>query len=335
MMDDLRKTINGLSEERAKSFLFHILHQIKLMKTAPEAQEKMLEKLFFLSDNIEGAMNRNFEREYKTVHLVCGESQAGSLKVGLDRENRVIGFPDFFAEGPIWELHKEVGQKHRHEWLQDHLTYHNDYFEEEYQKRFLKTLAEIESIPEHLPIVIWTAENANEQTGLRYFMYLLKEKPNEVFVVNTTLSYQDLFHSNELYEEVHTGEVHPEKLNLIFQKTVTQPLSTEEKITFEEEWVELSHSEDIVRIWENNKIIAATEDSFDELIIRTAQKIHAKQSEKDFIKAGRIIGEVFAQIGSKVSDAFLEYRLRNLVYKGIFDIKGVPKGMRYYSVRIR
>ena len=32
----------------------------------------------------------------------------------------------------------------------------------------------------NVPIVIWTAENVEEQMGMPYFMYLLKEKPNDV-----------------------------------------------------------------------------------------------------------------------------------------------------------
>lgn len=99
--------------------------------------------------------NRNIEREYNTVHLVCGESPAGYLRVGLGRENKVIGFPDFFAVGPIKELPEKVGRKRRYEWLRDHLNYPNDFIEKEYEKRFSKTLAEIDAIPDHVPIVIW------------------------------------------------------------------------------------------------------------------------------------------------------------------------------------
>lgn len=71
------------------------------------------------------------------------------------------------------------------------------------------------------------------------------------------------------------------------------------------------------------------------MIVRTAHKLHAKQKEKEFIKSGRIIGDVYGQIDTSVGDAFLEYRLRSLVYEGVFEIKGIPKGMRYYSVKLK
>jgi hypothetical protein len=33
--------------------------------------------------------------------------------------------------------------------------------------------------------------------------------------------------------------------------------------------------------------------------------------------------------------AFLEYRIRELVYKGMLEIKGIPKDRRSYSVRVK
>lgn len=280
--------------------------------------------------------NRNIEREYNAVHIVCGESPAGSLRVGLGRENKVIGFPDFFAVGPIKELHEKAGRKRRYEWLRDHLNYPNDFIEKEYEKRFSKTLAEIDAIPDHVPIVIWTAENADEQTGARYFLYLLKEKTNDIFLINTTIAYQELFNTSEYqYFYFHTGEVLPEKLNIVYLKKLTTPLTIEERTGTEKEWSALSSTKGVVRIWKDNKIQAVNEDYFDELIVSTARKLHTKQEERDFIKSGRLIGDVLGHIDNNVGDAYLEYRLRHLINIGVFEINGIPKGMRYYSVKLR
>ena len=91
----------------------------------------------------------------------------------------------------------------------------------------------------------------------------------------------------------------------------------------------------VVRIWKNNKINVVDEGYFDELIVTTAKKLHEEQRYHDFMKAGRIIGEVYGLLDNNVGDAFLEYRLRCLIYQGVFEIKGIPKGMRHYSVKLR
>ncbi|AXI08312.1 hypothetical protein CUC15_04920 [Oceanobacillus zhaokaii] len=111
-------------------------------------------------------------------------------------------------------------------------------------------------------------------------------------------------------------------------------LTAADRKRLEREWIALSESRGVVRICENNKINSVNKDYFDELIVDTARNIHAEQSEKGFIKAGRLIGEVYRQI-NQLGDSFIEYRVRSLIYKGVFEIKGIPKAMRYYSVKLR
>lgn len=337
MIDEIHKSIKDLCDSDAKNLLLNILFRIKMMQQSKNSPEEILEQLNSIYDLFfKVVQNRNHvERDYSTVHIVCGESPAGSLRVGLGRENKIIGFPDFFAIGPIWELHQKVGRKYRHEWLKDHLNYSDDYFEEEYENRFSKTLAEIDRLKEEVPIVIWTAENSNEQTGLRYLLYLLKQKKNEVFVINTTLAFQELFNTTEFgCLDIHTGEVSGEQLNKIYQEKISVPLTDEDRTRFEREWIALSESKGLVRIWENSKIKTVNEDYFDDFIVNTARNLHAMQSKKDFMKSARLIGEVYGQ-NHQLGDAFIEYRVRSLIYKGVFEIKGVPKAMRYYSVKLR
>jgi hypothetical protein len=339
MDDELYQAIQSLSGSEAKNILFHMMYLLKTIKENNDSQDEKIENLYVLQNRILSVIkkeNINYQREYEAVHIVCGESDAGSLRVGLGRENKVIGFPDFFAVGPIWELHKEDGRNRRYEWLRDHLNYQDDFIEEEYKRRFLDTLAEMDAIPDQVPIVIWTGENAGEQTGVSYLFYILKGKRNPIYLINTTLAYQELFNTSEYqYFYFHTGEVAPEKLNVIYQEKLSQPLSMQERTQFEEKWLSLSQSKGVVRIWENNKIITVNENYFDELIVTAAQHLHSKQKEKDFMKSARIIGEVLGQIDNHVGDTFLEYRLRSLIYKGTFEIKGIPKAMRYYSVKLR
>lgn len=40
-------------------------------------------------------------------------------------------------------------------------------------------------------------------------------------------------------------------------------------------------------------------------------------------------------LNQRIADFYFEYRLIQLVLKGIFEIEGVPKAMRYYSVKLQ
>jgi hypothetical protein len=101
------------------------------------------------------------------------------------------------------------------------------------------------------------------------------------------------------------------------------------------EWLDLSGTDEVLRIWENGGIKSAQEDYYDSFIIDIVKNLHTEYGSKDFIKASRVIGEALGRSEQIISDAFIEYRLRHLIYKGVFEIKGIPKSMRHYSVKLK
>ncbi|WP_436375046.1 DUF1835 domain-containing protein [Cytobacillus sp. BC1816] len=335
MMDELREAIEKLPERGAKSYLFHILLRVHLLKNSADSQEEIIELLNDIQKRILFySQERKLEREYETYHIVCGESPAGALKVGLSKENKVIGYPDFFSNGPLWKLHEEEGRKKRLEWLMDHINMHEDYLEMRYERKIAKALEEIDSIPAGKPIVIWTADNADEQTGLRYFLHLLRNKENIVRVINTARSYKKLFPAKEHQCILrHSGEATPEKLKVILEKHIGSPLFAEERNCFVSDWQALSKTREVLRIWEDNEIHSVPESYFDEYIIESAKRLH--KSNKGFIKSARLIGEVIGHLNEPIGDGFIEYRVRSLIYNGIFAIKGIPKSMRHYSIKLK
>ncbi|MFZ0444134.1 MAG: DUF1835 domain-containing protein, partial [Bacillus sp. (in: firmicutes)] len=312
MIEKLYQSTEKLSGSEARNLLVNMMIKIKNIRDSKDLQEEMLEELYSLYDETLGVSKNKMEIKFNTIHIACGESTAGSLRYGLGHGNKVIGFPDFFSIGPVWELHKEVGRKQRFEWLKNHINMEMDYMEEEYEQRITKTLEEIDAIPENVPIVIWNGENAEEQTAMRYFMYLLREKRNDVLLINTSLASQELFTTNDHQQFYHTAMFYPEKLKEMYEKNVAKLLSFSERRHFQKEWISLSESKAVLRIWQNREITFVNEKHFDSLIMTTIQKLHAEQGQKDFILVAKIIGEVLGLLEGIVFHAFLEYRIREL-----------------------
>ena len=50
---------------------------------------------------------------------------------------------------------------------------------------------------------------------------------------------------------------------------------------------------------------------------------------------GMVIGEVLSGMNGLINAFFLEYRIRHLIYSGVLELKGIPKSMRHYSVKLR
>ncbi|MEY9976734.1 DUF1835 domain-containing protein [Lysinibacillus sp. RC79] len=268
---------------------------------------------------------RSVDRRLTTqaVHIVSSESAAGSVRVALAPPKHVIGFPDCFSIGPLWKLEEKRGQTFRNNWLFENI---NDGQEDVYQNKFTNTLREIEDISNHVPIYIWYGNNADEQCGLRFFLYLLRDKSNEIFLINTTE------HSNA---NCATSHLSSQQLAQLFMNIKEKrPLTIQDRRIFQNEWETLSQTNDILRLWINNEIKGVPENYFDSLIIETIERLHNEQTTKDFIKTGAVITELLPLIEELPSVFFLECRIRFLVYSGVLALKGIPKSMRHYSVKI-
>ncbi len=271
----------------------------------------------------------------KSFHIVSSESAAGSLKVGLDQPKNVIAFPDLFSIGPMWKLEEKVGQTFRYEWLFENINSSEN--DDEYENKFTNALLEIEGIPDQVPIYIWYANNADEQSGVHFIVHLLRDRVNEVFLLHSTDLYNTYISRKDDAQSVfHTSQIRPKNLKSIFERFKPLiPLSTKDRIQMQRKWRTLGQSKEILRLWCNEDLISVPEDHYDPLIVNTLKQLHNEQVNKDFIKAGRVIGEIVIQMDGMISDFFLEYRIRHLIYSGVFELKGIPKSMNHYSVKLR
>ncbi|ARK29611.1 DUF1835 domain-containing protein [Halalkalibacter krulwichiae] len=338
MINELKKKIEHLHEEEAKELLFHLLLKMNMLESTSSFQEVQLTELkTFYQDLLEKQGSSIVESQYQKAHIVFGDSASGCLKSVLEQlgkeKEEVITFSDQFSIGPLWNLEEEVGKVNRYEWLKDHINYHEKYIDS-YLKRFDKTIEKVKRIPNNNPILIWYGDNAHEQTGLRFVLYLLKGRQNEVVVLNTSKLYP--VDSNIAYRPLYTGEISPEKVQMIYEHSNRlRFLEKMERQQFEEEWEELATAHDVLRIWKGNEVLSVSEDFYDDYIVQKARNLHYEQVNKSFIKAARVIGEVIGHVNQYIGDEYIEYRLRSLIMNGVFEIKGVPKALRYYSVKIR
>lgn len=274
------------------------------------------------------------------IHILFGASASGSLKyvlreTGLDKKDKVISFWDTFSIGPVWQLHEENGKEARLEWMKKIVTDEYDEFPD-YKQKFERAINQINSIPEGVHITIWTSDNAHEQTGLRYVIHLLKGKNVDISLINTTAEYEELIQVKKVkYTPLHSGEIPPEKLQIIYENGCGKSLTDHDREDLEKEWMSLSGSHETLRIWRNGRIQGVPENYYDQLIIQGAKYLHRKPNLKGFMKSARLIGHVLGQLKQHVGDSFLEYRLKKLIETGIFESEGSLEAMRFYSVRLK
>ena len=346
LFDEIKDTINHLDEEELKSLLLQFFLRMQIV----EERKGYSEQQFFL--DVKNTYNNLLEyqknkaniqhSQYDTTHIVFRDSPTGSLKIalkdlGLNQQEKIINFSDLFSIGPIWNLHDPQGIANRYEWLRTHINIDDEVLFN-YEDHFKQTILNIEQTPSHHPIIIWAGENAHEQTGLRFVLYLLKKKTNDILIINTNEAYKTHLDRPEIdFTPRNMGELSSEQLKQIYENEKNDHALTQtERKAFEQQWEQLGdEGKEILRIWESNKIMSVPETFYDEYIINTVKKFHRNNKHNDFIKSARIIGEVIGHLNQYVGDQFIEYRIIRLIMNGVLDMKGVPTAMRYYSIKLR
>ncbi|MFJ7973521.1 DUF1835 domain-containing protein [Psychrobacillus sp. NPDC096389] len=332
MIQELKKIVEQLSEQEAKSLLLLNLYRIQLLEETSYSEREFIEKVKKEYQELLQYSSKQKQQPYHTIHIVFSDSAAGSLKMALPNDEKVIQFSDLFSRGPVNRLHTEVGIKQRKKWLLLHINM-DELRTHTYIEDFQRTLTEISNIPEHIPIYIWTANNAHEQTGARLVLQILQEKKNDIHLLNINTAFQDLWPN---IIPTHTGELGKDELKAIYKTyKIDQPLTDCLRNKLVEEWEKLAETTEVLRIWQDDQIISVPESYFDAFIIERARYLHNEQTKPDFMKSARLIGEVLGNSDQHVGDAFFEYRVRQLILQGVFEIEGVPKAMRFYSVKLR
>ena len=341
----MKDMINHLEDTELKSLFL----QFFLRMQTVEERKGYTEQQFFLdikkTYNELLAYKKNQasveQTQFHTTHIVFGDSSAGSLKIALKeldfiQQENILNFSDLFSIGPILNLHDAQGINKRYEWLRTHISM-DDELLFTYEKSFQQTLLKIKQIPSHHRVVIWAGENAHEQTALRLVLYVLKENTNDIVMMNINDAYKINFERPGIdFTPRHMSELSSKQLKQMYEnKKNGHTLTQTERKAFEQQWEQLCKEKEVLRIWENNKIMSVPENYYDEYIIDTVRNFHQKKKHNDFIKSARIIGEVIGHLNQYVGDQFIEYRVIRLIMNGVLDMEGVPTSMRYYSIKIR
>jgi hypothetical protein len=282
---------------------------------------------------------REGKRVKPMIHILFGQSQSGTLNrvlknSGVQNKEHIISFREIFSVGPIRRLQDETGAEERFAWLAQHMN--NEFNELSDDKQgFQLALDQLQSIPGGVPITIWIADNAHEQTGLCFVLHLLKNRDHAITLINTTKVYEEGFR-NAKYIIRHTGEIATEQLQEIYEQGKQEtPIPKLEREMYEEQWNRISGNHDLLRIWQNNKIESVSIDHYDRYIILLAKQLQSECEPEEFMKSARLIGEVIGHLEQYIGDDFLEYRVRILVGKGMFEMEGKFGAMRFYSIRIK
>lgn len=260
------------------------------------------------------------------IHIVIGDSAAGSIKLALrDTLDSYIALPPNFGEGLVKDLLTMEGLSNRIEWFTK--NYQCDWsFYGDMSRMALDAIYEVTEEE----VTIWTANNASEQFGLAIVCFLLQDKHCKIYEMNLTDNIAKLTQGQTIR---HTGEVIAEQMKKMLLLDMKKQLTKAEVTKLARQAEQLMAGDSVLRRWQDGQIVELEETFYDELILKYAFNYQQKVGQ-EYFKAIRLIGEIFGQEESILSDAWIDYRIRTLVAEGKLEAIGNLKEIQMYDIRV-
>ncbi|WP_340026828.1 DUF1835 domain-containing protein [Paenibacillus sp. FSL K6-1096] len=347
----IKKAVSTLQDEEIKSYLTLILAGIGELKEQYGQLERPLEEhiakpVAGLIEQYSSLMSLPAQRAFwdpapdsTHIHILCGDSFGGSVKqvlkeFGWTGAHKLIILRENYAVGPLGRLDTPVGRKLRSDWFRRHI---NEYFtvSDECEREYTELLDNLEQIPEQAKIILWTGGNACEQTGLRLIAHLLGNRPSEIIVCDACAICEEQYNRPDaLINYVHSGEIPTDKLReALLRINEGRRLSAADIMQLSREWQQIAEQSGVLRIWQDDAVLEVPADYYDNYLLEKLDSLQPPPGDDGFLKSARLVGEALGYCEQYVGDAYFEHRIRELIYSGVLEIKGVPTAMRFYSIR--
>jgi hypothetical protein len=267
------------------------------------------------------------------VHIVFQHADVASLQKSFDLDESmradIIEIKDEYAVGPIKDIYSEEGIENRKQWWKTILA-GGDYegVGDDGQVDDVKTVRELierlENDPEEM-VWIWAAQNKHDVSGYYWLISQLKDYEGRIY----------LLYLNNLPFINEKGSIfYPDNLFTIPPREFTKAKKLARPVTLSEfeidpdEWTRLQNEEKGVRILEGGKKLVQYEYDFYDTDFK-------KFISVDWQKASKLIHAYLNKAVHKTGDAFLLWRLKEIIAAGELDVQGEVKNMKDFEVKMK
>ena len=252
----------------------------------------------------------------KTVHVCIDGSGAYTLEEVLqDRpDHRQAVVAECFSLGPLRDIHQPAGMAARAAWWNHMLkAAHRDQWAPDFADHV--GLTDLAQAPDPDEIaMIWCGANADEQILLRAVCHAWPQTKLWISEVITAQPY-DRF-------QKAVGACPPWVLRKM--ETLARQLTQQERDELAADWLRLTSEDHLVRLYEDGKIRGCDETLYDEALLAQCTRVF----KKAIIIAAPVMGDHL------VGDAFLFYRLRTMVERGVLETQGFAEEFGDTLVRL-
>jgi hypothetical protein len=267
------------------------------------------------------------------IHIVFNEPDVAVLQKAIELEESMQGevmlIRDDYAVGPIADIYVGEGIEARKQWWKEVLAggdYDGKVENEEVND--YKTVAElVGTMRRNLDEIIWVwaAQNKHDVCGYYWLLNYMAEFQGRVFI---------LYLNNLPFINEKGLIFYPEWLSVIPPKEflkarkLARPITLSEFEVDPDEWKKLMQENKGVRILEGGKKLGHHDYDYYDADLK-------KFITNDWQKASKIIHQFLTKNKQTTGDAYMLWRLKQILASGEYDVQGEQKNMKDFEVKAK
>ena len=266
------------------------------------------------------------------IHIVFQYNDIETLRSAFELEpsfkGDIVQIEDDYAVGPISDLYMESGIANRRQWWRDILA-GGDYDGWVDSGKAGDDNAKVTALKERLLnddkeiLWIWAAQNKHDVSGYYWLISQLKDFQGRVFILYLN-NLPFINEKGQLFYPANLFEIPPREF-LKARKLARQVTPSEFEID-PDEWQKLCLEDKGVRILEGGKkLVQQPYTYYDEELRRFITG--------DWIKASKLIAQFLGKAKVTTGDAYLLWRIKQLVALGELDVQGELGNMRDFEIK--
>lgn len=267
------------------------------------------------------------------IHIVFNEPDIKVLSEAITMDETlqgdIIQIKDDYAVGPLNNIYEPSGIAARQQWWRDVLA-GGDYDSkadsgEEDDHKTVSALMDLMRQNENEVVWIWMAQNKHDVSGYYWLLKYLQELQGRVFV---------LYLNNLPFFNEKGNIFYPDWLSEIPAKEFLKAKKLAREITLSEfevdpdEWRKICSESKYVRLLEGGKKLVQEEEDFYDAELK-------KFVTADWQKASKIIHQFLSKARHTTGDAYLLWRLKNMITAGMFDVQGKVANMKDFEIKTK
>jgi hypothetical protein len=266
------------------------------------------------------------------IHIVFQYNDVDTLKKAFELEpsfsGEVIEIKDELAVGPITGIFTPEGMEARKQWWREILA-GGDYDGLVDRAETGDDSAKVAALKQRLTedpkeiVWIWAAQNKHDVSGYYWLMSQLKEFQGRIYI----LYLNNLPFINEkglIFYPENLFQIPPREF--LKARKLARPITLSEFEIDPDEWNRLCQEDKGVRILEGGKKLSQHPYTYYDDELR-------KFITGDWIKASKLIGQFLSKAKQTTGDAYLLWRIKQLVAAGELEVQGELRGMRDFEIK--